>query len=948
MTKLRDLSDEEFKRLYIKRQHQKQEEQPFIEQAVSNALAQPNPSNQNNWLYEDVTRPWARTGKNVARGAIGILDIPYIPINAAMLLAGRQPFIPPSEVFNMTVDKYGGDLTQPRNDMERTFDRASEFVGGLLGGSGVAKGAKMAVPSTKTAKFAEQFAPKTFKEIPGAAAAGGAFETVAQGLPESYYLLPIIASLLAGGLTMKGADKIAKTFRLPTMEQAGVDSKRLMPMTPETVSQSNKYGVRITPGEATGNSQDFYKEDATLAGQFGHPNEKRLREFKGEQRREFKEAATGLRNEIGGEPFIEKGAHAGEAIREIQETAKAEKEAIDEIFSEAREKGKVKSISPESYDNFATRTAKNIYDAGLTPDVAPAAYSRLRALNNLFKDEPNPLDLTPKVTSTEGSIIKEGSETTKTMSTAAPGKNISTDETRVRTKEPGMSITDIERNRQESPILKPASLNQLEKWRQATNEAWQEARDAGRHNEARAIKSVLMQYDSHMDDIVEKALIDNPDALLKFKEGRKAAAEYFQKYTTNDSEAYGKRFIEDIIENSKPGKEAYTPEMIVNKMFGTSELGFTKQTASIAKELKKHLSEKQFDAIRIEAAQKVLSPLASREGIAIDIYNNNLNKLLRENPTLMRELFSQDEIAMMKELGQFGRKLFTRPKLLTNPSGTAYTSASKALDSYVKRLPWLYNHLNAVELNQDKIRKIATQTGRKIEDIGAAERARILKSRTITLGASKLPLIQKYKREDEQDNVTAPAEMQRSDNKSPIEDGHTKQDLTQLSDEEFKRLYAERQKQKNAMPNQSALLNKIAYAESGNRNIVNPDSSASGPYQFIDETWNSMVKKYGAQTGIKASDKRNPEAQRIMAQLLVQENANGLRQFLGRQPTGKEIYLAHFLGLDGAKKLIHYFGTGQIAARLLPEAAKANRDVFFANGRPRTVEQVYSVVTRKI
>lgn len=144
-------------------------------------------------------------------------------------------------------------------------------------------------------------------------------------------------------------------------------------------------------------------------------------------------------------------------------------------------------------------------------------------------------------------------------------------------------------------------------------------------------------------------------------------------------------------------------------------------------------------------------------------------------------------------------------------------------------------------------------------------------------------------------------------------------------------------------------LQKLAQVESGgNPNAQAKTSSASGLYQFTNGTWKAMVDKHGQSTGIGLQDKNNPQAQQIMAELHTRDNARELSQVLGREPNAGELYAAHFLGIGGAKKLLSAYGTGRQAALLFPAAAMANKNIFFANGQPRTVEQVYQLLAQKM
>lgn len=148
------------------------------------------------------------------------------------------------------------------------------------------------------------------------------------------------------------------------------------------------------------------------------------------------------------------------------------------------------------------------------------------------------------------------------------------------------------------------------------------------------------------------------------------------------------------------------------------------------------------------------------------------------------------------------------------------------------------------------------------------------------------------------------------------------------------------------------LMGAFAKAESNNNpNAKNPNSSASGLMQFTDGTWRQMVKRYGAETGISLQDKGDPKAQKVMAQLYAKDNINRMQPFLKRMPTRGELYIGHFLGADGALRLINAANTqpDKQAIMLFPKAVtSANHSIFFNGDRPKTALQVYQHLASKV
>lgn len=164
----------------------------------------------------------------------------------------------------------------------------------------------------------------------------------------------------------------------------------------------------------------------------------------------------------------------------------------------------------------------------------------------------------------------------------------------------------------------------------------------------------------------------------------------------------------------------------------------------------------------------------------------------------------------------------------------------------------------------------------------------------------------------------------------------------------------ELQKLKSQMPQSNAadFFQKEQQAESGNNpNAKNPNSSASGAFQFTDTTWKQMVKRYGDETGIKESDKSDPQAQATMAKLYAKDNINRMQPFLKRNPTKGELYMAHVFGADGALRLIQAANDNpnKQAIMLFPRAVtSANKNIFFNGNTPRTVLDVYQRLAQKV
>jgi hypothetical protein len=139
-------------------------------------------------------------------------------------------------------------------------------------------------------------------------------------------------------------------------------------------------------------------------------------------------------------------------------------------------------------------------------------------------------------------------------------------------------------------------------------------------------------------------------------------------------------------------------------------------------------------------------------------------------------------------------------------------------------------------------------------------------------------------------------------------------------------------------------------------------SSAAGLYQFTSGTWLSTLDRHGAEHGLgwageaiaggRIADpamraqimalRYDADASALMAGELAADNRAELATALGREPDAAELYLGHFLGVGGATTFLSALAADptQSAARILPQAAAANRTVFYGPEGARSVAGV--------
>ena len=151
-------------------------------------------------------------------------------------------------------------------------------------------------------------------------------------------------------------------------------------------------------------------------------------------------------------------------------------------------------------------------------------------------------------------------------------------------------------------------------------------------------------------------------------------------------------------------------------------------------------------------------------------------------------------------------------------------------------------------------------------------------------------------------------------------------------------------------------------------------SSATGLFQFIDSTWLQVMKEQGPRLGYgkyaeaiqQGSDggyyvadkglradilklREDPQISADLAAAFTRSNGAYLKAEFGRMPSAGELYIAHFMGAQGAAQ---FFRAGlddpeQIAAKLFPRQARANPSIFYEDGKARTIRDVYKSLVAK-
>ena len=152
-------------------------------------------------------------------------------------------------------------------------------------------------------------------------------------------------------------------------------------------------------------------------------------------------------------------------------------------------------------------------------------------------------------------------------------------------------------------------------------------------------------------------------------------------------------------------------------------------------------------------------------------------------------------------------------------------------------------------------------------------------------------------------------------------------------------------------------------------------SSATGLFQFVEQTWLKTLKESGPQLGLSRYSaavvetkggrfdvpdpamrdqilklRSDPKIASLMAGALTKSNAASLSDALGRKPDAGDLYIAHVLGANGAAGLLRNSQSNPetAASVLFPEAAKSNPALFFdpASGKSKSVGDVKEMLSQ--
>jgi hypothetical protein len=154
----------------------------------------------------------------------------------------------------------------------------------------------------------------------------------------------------------------------------------------------------------------------------------------------------------------------------------------------------------------------------------------------------------------------------------------------------------------------------------------------------------------------------------------------------------------------------------------------------------------------------------------------------------------------------------------------------------------------------------------------------------------------------------------------------------------------------------AALLAQVAGESAFKTTAVNKQTGAAGAFQFVKNTWLSLLKEHGAAMGVKpkllAQIKTDAHGRMLvsdpgtlkelldlrhdlslsakMAAKYLDDNKTHLSHILHREPSEAEVQISFLLGASGAAHLINAAKNGPDTPvdQVMPKAVAANRNLF--------------------
>lgn len=142
----------------------------------------------------------------------------------------------------------------------------------------------------------------------------------------------------------------------------------------------------------------------------------------------------------------------------------------------------------------------------------------------------------------------------------------------------------------------------------------------------------------------------------------------------------------------------------------------------------------------------------------------------------------------------------------------------------------------------------------------------------------------------------------------------------------------------------------ITIESAGNPHAQARTSSALGLFQFLNKTWLGTVAKHRPDV-YRDTPREKLLAMRTNAVFCIEMGARFTEdnwKALGGDPTGGDLYLAHFLGIGDARDFYRSNPDTPADKLVKPEVIAANRSIFIVGGQMQTAGEIRAWAARKM
>lgn len=233
------------------------------------------------------------------------------------------------------------------------------------------------------------------------------------------------------------------------------------------------------------------------------------------------------------------------------------------------------------------------------------------------------------------------------------------------------------------------SVGRIDNIRKVLNDLW---KSAGNKTDKGQVRKVIRAYDDYVDQAVIKGMFEgDQEAIQQLKNARQLSRAYFEKFSAREGQVTRGsgsrtvdrpgRFIEKIIEENPTDRE------VINTLFTASSFN-GKAASKMANRFKEILGadSPEWQTVK-QAAFRNMLKFKNESGESILSTQKTAESISKamENPELMRELFSSQEIVKIRRFGNLMRSIdpnLGALKSRVTPSGkAAVNSAGELLKS---------------------------------------------------------------------------------------------------------------------------------------------------------------------------------------------------------------------------------------------------------------------------